>query len=168
MGKMHGGLNVLLVCLGVRNDQICRHLVDICPSTDEMLHGPLKFMGIDFPTGVALPDIRAALKAEIKRLKPCLHHQSRNVLRDKPSIERIWRMKVHFRPTLQDLAQEGHEDLLGLEQQGIIIKRDMLCPALAEPGKLRQRAVERTRRKWRIDLWHRTVSALEGTAVSEF
>src|SRR6266446_8678106 len=166
MGKMHRGLDVLLVCLRVRDDQIRRHLVDICPSTDEMLHGLLEFMGIDFPAGAALPGISAALKAEIKRLKPRLHHQCRDVLRDKPRIERIRRMEVDFQPTLQDLTQEGHEDLRRLEQQGIIIKRDLLCPALPEPDQLRQRAVEWTRCKWWIDLGHRTVGALEGTAVS--
>lgn len=69
MGKMHGGLDVLLVCLRVRHDQIRRDLVDIGASTEEMLHGQIEFIGIDFPAGVALPDICTTLKTQIKRLE---------------------------------------------------------------------------------------------------
>ena len=35
-------------------------------------------------------------------------------------------MEVRFQPALHDLAQEGQQDLVWLEQQGIIIERDML------------------------------------------
>ena len=103
---MHRGLEVLLTSLRVCHDQIRRDLADIRPSTDEVLHGPLQFMGIDFPAGVALPGIRTALKAQIKRPKTCLHHAARDVFGDKPSIEGIRRMERRFQPALHDLAQE--------------------------------------------------------------
>jgi hypothetical protein len=82
--------------LRVCHDQICRDLAYIGASTDEALHGLLKFMGIDFPTRVALPGIRTALKAQIKRPKTCLHHATRHVFGNKPGIEGIRRMKVCF------------------------------------------------------------------------
>ena len=50
-------------------------------------------------------------------------------------------MEIRFQPALHDLAQEREQDLVWLEQQGIIIERDMLRPTLAEPGKLRQHAL---------------------------
>src|SRR4029434_5926325 len=150
------------------HDQIRRDLADIGTSTDEVLHGLLKFMGIDFPPRVALPGIGTALKAQIKRLKTCLHHEARHVFGNKPRIEGIWRMEGRFQPALHDLAQEGQQDLVWLEQEGIIIERDMLRSTLAEPGELRQRALERARRKGWVHLRHRTVGTLEGAAIGEF
>src|SRR5215510_6944396 len=125
-------------------------------------------MGIDLPACVALPGICTALKAEIKRPKTCLHHAARHIFSDKPGIEGIRRMEIRFQPALHDLAQEGQQDLVRLEQQGIIIERDMLRSTLTEPGEFRQHALERTRRKGRIHLRYRTVSTLERTAISEF
>src|SRR5215831_16821764 len=168
MGKIHRGFDVLLLSLRVRHDQIRRDLADISASTDEVLHGLLKFMGIDFPARVALPGIRTALKAQIKRPKTCLHHAARQVFGNKPDIESIRRMEVRLQPALYDLAQEGQQDLVWLEQQSIIIEGDMLRATLAEPGELRQRVLERARRKGWIHLRHRTVSTLEGTAIGEF
>src|SRR5262249_17861075 len=107
MGKMHRGLNILLLSLRVGHDQIRCDLANISASTDEVLHGLLKFMGIDFPARVALPGIRTALKAQIKRPKPCLHHAARQVFGNKPGIEGIRRMEVRLQPTLYDLVQEG-------------------------------------------------------------
>src|SRR3989475_11013469 len=163
MGKMHGGLDLLLVCLRVRYDQIRRHLVHISTGTDEMLHGLREFMGIDFPARVALPGIRTALKTQIKCPKTCLYHQARHVFGNKPGIEGIRRMEVRFQPALHDLAQEGQQDLGWLEQEGIIIKRNMLRSTLTQPGELRQRALARSRRKGWVHLRYRTVGTLEGT-----
>src|SRR5262245_33501828 len=154
MGKIHRGFDVLLLSLRVCHDQIRRDLADISASTDEMLYDLLKFMGIDFPARVALPGIRTALKAQIKRPKTCLHHTVCQVFGNKSSIESIRRMEVRLQPALHDLAQEGQQDLVWLEQQGIIIEGDMLRATLAEPGELCQRALERARRKGRIHLWH--------------
>src|SRR5215467_4315928 len=168
MGKMHRGVDVLLLSLRVCHDQIRRDLAYISASTDEVLHGLLKFMGIDFPARVALPGIRTALKAQIKRPKTCLHHAVRQVFGNKPGIKGIRRMEVRLQPALHDLAQEGQQDLVWLEQQGIIIERDMLRATPAKPGKLRQRALERARRKGWVHLRHRTVGTLEGTAIGEF
>src|SRR5215813_13496800 len=137
MGKIHRGFDVLLLGLRVCHDQIRRDLADISTSTDEVLYGLLKFMGIDFPARVALPGIRTALKAQIKRPKTCLHHAARQVFGNKPGIEGIRRMEVRLQPALSDLAQEGQQDLVWLEQQGVIIERDMLRSTLAEPGELR-------------------------------
>jgi hypothetical protein len=100
----------------VCHDQIRRDLADIRTSTDEVLHGLLKLMGIDFPTRVALPGIGTALKAQIKRPKTCLHHETRHVFGNKPGIEGIRRMEVGFQPALHDLVQEGQQDLVWLEQ----------------------------------------------------
>src|SRR5215471_16618821 len=168
MGKMHRGLDVLLIGLRVCHDQIRRDLAEIGASTDEVLHGLLEFMGIDFPARVALPGIRTALKAQIKGPKICLHHQTRHVFGKKPGIEGVRRMEVRFQLALHDLAQEGQQDLLWLEQQGIIVERDLLRSTLAEPGEFRQHALERARSKRWVYLWHRTVGTLEGTAISEF
>src|SRR5262245_36857178 len=63
MGKVHRCLNVLLLRLWVRNDQIGRYLADICTSADEMLHGLCELMGVDFATRAALPGIGTTLKA---------------------------------------------------------------------------------------------------------
>ena len=96
MGKMHRGLDVLLIGVRVCHDQIRRDLADIGASTDEVLHGLLEFVGIDFAAGAALSGIGITLKAQIKRLKTRLHHQARDVLRDKSGIKGIRRMEMRF------------------------------------------------------------------------
>ena len=125
-------------------------------------------MSIDFPARVALPGIGTALKAQIERLKAYLHHRLRNVPGDKSGIEGIRRMEMCLQPVLHDLAQKGQQDLVWLEQQGIIIEGDMLRPTLAEPGEFHQCTFEWACRKRWVHLRHRTVGTLEGTAISEF
>src|SRR3989442_9875194 len=168
MGKIHRGLDVLLIGVRVCHNQIRRNLADIRTSTDEVLYSLLEFMGIDFPARVALPGIRTALKTQIKCPKTCLHHQVRHVFGNKPGIEGIRRMEVRFQPALHDLAQEGQQDLVWLEQQGIIIERDMLRSTPMERGEFRQYVLERACRKGWVHLRHRTVGTLEGTAIGEF